>query len=84
MAQTQDNEAHVKSAPLTYQVVERGYLGHLFVVAAFDRPEDAEAFAGLASNRRARRDPAWLAVEEMGRKLQRAAHVTDELAGRDA
>ncbi len=84
MAHTQDTEATVKTAPLTHQVVERDSSGRAFVVAAFDRPEDAELFASLAPGRRARVDPHWVALQEMGRVLHRPADVTEHLAGRDA
>ncbi len=77
-------DEQVKTAPLTHQVTERNSLGNTFVVAAFDRPEDAELFASLAPGRRARVDPHWVALQEMGRVLHRPADVTEQLAGRDA
>lgn len=84
MAHTQDTEAMVKTAPLTHQVVECDSNGRAFVVAAFDRPEDAEFFASLRDYRRARVDPHWAGMQQMARELHRPATVTDELAGRDA
>lgn len=83
MPQTSTVPEQVKSAPLTHQVVEQTTSG-MFVVAAFDRPEDAELFASLAPGRRARVDPHWVALQEMGRVLHRPADVTEHLAGRDA
>lgn len=84
MARTQDTAEQVKTAPLTHQVTERNSLGNTYVVAAFDRPEDAEAFAALDSRRRARVDPHWTELQKWVRDLRRPVGVTDELAGRDA
>lgn len=79
----QPHDTEPLSAPLIHQVVEHNTAGS-FVVAAFDRPEDAEAFAALDPRRRTRVDPHWTELQRWVRSLRRPADVTDELAGRDA
>lgn len=66
----------VKVSALLHQVVERTNHG-LWVVAAFDTPEAAEAFASLSPARTVRVKPEHVELERYARELRRPPGLTE-------
>lgn len=62
----------VKTGPLNHQVVERNN-SSTWVVAAFDRPEDAEMFADMNPSRTVRLRPEHIELQRYVKELRRTA-----------
>lgn len=85
MAQTQ-TIPEARMTALLHQVVEAHPLSDIpWVIAAFDLPGDAEAFAeakktaGSDATYSVREDPEQVALREYLQTLRRPAHVTETL-----